>query len=140
MPNLSYSVADFVPLTKILSADVNSRFQDIKSRFNWDGTTATTGLGDSNIISNSVSGNGLTRATKLKPGTANFVVINDGTGKMSEEVTLNVSRGGTGLAIVPGSQNPGDVLQVNSTSSALVIGAPTGVPASLRLYQFQQFT
>jgi hypothetical protein len=35
--------------------------------------------------------------TKLASGTANHVVINDGTGVLSSEAQLNVSRGGTGV-------------------------------------------
>lgn len=35
--------------------------------------------------------------TKLANGTADHVLINDGSGTMSSEATLNVSRGGTGL-------------------------------------------
>lgn len=84
MPLLSYSVADFVPGTKIRSADVNSRFNDIKVLFN------TTGLDDTNI-----QNAGITRATKLKTGTANYVLINASDGTMSEEQKLAISRGGT---------------------------------------------
>lgn len=82
--NLVYQVANFTPFTKIISADVNSRFQNIKDRFNWDGTT-NTGLGDDNIQSNTVSGGGLTRSSKLKAGTPGQLVVNAlTTGYMSE--------------------------------------------------------
>lgn len=135
---LVFQVADFTPFTKIISADMNSRFQDIKDRFNWAGNT-TTGLGDDNVQSNTVSGGGLTRATKLKLGTAGQVLINDGTGAMSSEATLSVTRGGSGLNIVIGSQNPGDVIQVNSTATAFEVSPPTAVSASLRVYQYLFF-
>lgn len=134
---LVYVVSDFTPFTKIVSADVNSRFSDIKSRLNWaGGTSATTGLGDDNIQSNTASGGGLTRSSKLKSGTANYVLINDASGNVTEEATLAYSRGGLAMAVVPASQQPGDVLQINSAKTALVLSQPTAVPASLKLFQF----
>lgn len=134
---LVYVVSDFTPFTKIVSADVNSRFSDIKSRLNWaGGTSATTGLGDDNIQSNTASGGGLTRSTKLKSGTANYVLINDASGNVTEEATLAYTRGGLAMAVVPANQQPGDVLQINSAKTAIVLSAPTAVPASLKLFQF----
>jgi len=115
---LSYSVSDFTPFTKIRSADVNSRFTDIRNRLNYDGTSAT-GLGDDNLQSNTVSGGGLTRNTKLKAGTANYVVINDSNGKMSEEATLATARGGLGFAPTVSAANAGKVVGVNDAGSAL---------------------
>lgn len=102
--NLIYTVSDFTPFTKILSADVNSRFQDIKNRLNWGGgTDATTGLGDDNIQSNTASGGGLTRSTKLKAGTAHILLVNGSDGKMSELVSGSagtfLSSGGPGNAL-----------------------------------------
>lgn len=55
MPLLVYSVSDFVAFTKIRSADVNSRFNDIKTLLN------TTGLDDTNL-----QNQGITPTTKLK--------------------------------------------------------------------------
>lgn len=141
MPNLVYTKAPFVPFTKIISADVNTYFSDIKSRVNWAGGTDTaTGLGDTNIQSNTASGGGLTRSSKLKAGTANYVIVNNGSGLMSEASALGFSQGGTGLNADPTVQNPGDVFQVNATSTAITLGAPTGVPASLRLFTFRNFS
>ena len=140
MPLLTYTVPDFVPFTKIISADVNSRFTQIKAMFNWAGTTsATTGLNDANIQSITASGGGLTRSTKLKAGTANYVIINDANGAMSEEAQLASSRGGTGINISPASYNAGDVIQINSTKTALEVAAPTAVPAPLRVYTYSNF-
>ncbi len=73
MPSLTYSVSDFVAFTKIRAADVNSRFTDIKTLLN------TTKLDDDNI-----QAAGITRATKLKTGTAWAIVSNNTTGAMSE--------------------------------------------------------
>lgn len=121
---LTYTVSDFVPFTKILSADVNSRFNDIKNRLNADGTTAT-GLGDDNIQSNTVSGGGLTRSTKLKAGTANYVIINGSDGKMSEEATLASTRGGLGFAPTISSSTAGKVVGVNDGGTALELRSPS---------------
>lgn len=141
MPNLSYTVSPYVPFTKILSASANQDKTDIKNRLNWAGGTDTsTGLGDSNIQSIAASGGGLTRATKLKAGTPNYVIINDSNGAMSEVVQLGVTQGGTGLIVVPSSQQPGDVFQVNSSSTAIVLSAPIGVPAALRPILFYNYT
>lgn len=138
---LVYTVGPYVPFTKILSANANQDKTDIQNRINWAGGTDTaTGLGDDNIQSNAASGGGLTRATKLKKGTANFILVNDGTGAMSELNTLDLARGGTGIVITPGSQQAGDVLQINVGLTGFTVGPPTAIAASLRLYQFTHFT
>jgi hypothetical protein len=51
-----------------------------------------------NVITNAkVAAAAAIARTKLASGTANHVLINDGSGVMSSEAALNVSRGGTGL-------------------------------------------
>lgn len=136
MPVYSYTVSDATPYTKIASADWNSRFNNVKTWINWDGSGTTSGLNDSNIQSNSVSGGGLTRSSKLKSGTANYAVYNDGSGNMTEASALPALSGGTGNSVVPGNQQAGDVLQINAALTAWTVGPPTAVAASLRLYQF----
>lgn len=136
---LVYTVSPYLPFTKILSANANQDKTDIKNRINWDGTTATTGLSDDNIQSNTVSGGGLTRSSKLKAGTVNGAVFNDVNGKMTDAASLPTASGGTGLSINPAIQQPGDVLQVNATSTALVFSQPTAVPGSLKVFQFLYF-
>lgn len=136
---LVYSVSDFVPFTKIVSADVNTRFTDIKNRINWaGGTSATTGLGDDNIQSIAASGGGLTRATKLKAGTANYVLINDSNGAMSEEAQLNLTRGGTGANLSLAGASAGDTVKVNDGVTGLTIGAPASSPPT-RVYNHFRF-
>lgn len=122
---LTYTIADFIPFTKIVSGDVNQRFTDIANRVNWDGTTSTTGLADGNIQSNTVSGGGLTRATKLKAGTANNVVINDSSGNLSEEAHLALSRGGTGQDLSSLTGLGGKAIVVNASETGLGLGTPT---------------
>ncbi len=138
--SLVYSISPYIPFTKILSASVNQDKSDIKSRLNWaGGTDAATGLGDDNLQSNTAAGGGLTRSTKLKKGTANFAVYNDGTGALTEAAGLPALSGGTGLSITLASQQPGDVFQVNATSTAMVLSQPTAVPGSLKVFQFNTF-
>lgn len=224
---LVYTIAPYVPFTKILSADANQDKTDIQNRLNWaGGTSTTTGLGDDNIQSNTAAvetqatlvtqgitltakagfgatGNsitiaftgggtagsevvtvstlaisvqiqsgvstvtqvvtainnsyqaanlvtasgasgstvttaaalnlasgatstGLTRASKLTLTPANYVLINDSTGKVSYEAQLAVSRGGTGISVTPGNHNAGDVLQINNGSTGFTVGPGSG--------------
>lgn len=153
---LSYAVSDFIPFTKIVSADVNSRFSDIKNRFNWaGGTDATTGLGDDNLQSITASGGGLTRATKLKAGTANAVIINnsttgamsefvpgaskalytDGSGILTSATSLPLAQGGTGSSLTIGNEQ--DTLQV--INGVVAFGVPP-VPSALRVYTFYRYS
>lgn len=114
MPNLSYTEADFIAFTKILSAAVNSKFSDLKTLLN------TTKLDDTNL-----QNAGITRATKLKTGTANFVLINNGSGQMSEEAQLARSRGGTGLDLGTLTGEAGRGIVVNDAETALSFGTPS---------------
>lgn len=114
MPVLTYTVSDFQSLTDILSADVNSRFSDIRTLLN------TTKLDDDNI-----QNAGITRSTKLKAGTASHVIINDADGKLSSEAQLAVSRGGLGfLPSLTGQA--GNVVSVKSDESGLEIAQGQG--------------
>lgn len=123
---LSYTKSAFVAFTKIVAADMNQYFTDLKSRINWAGGTDTaTGLGDDNIQSNAAAGGGLTRSTKLKAGTANYVVINDGSGNMTEEQYLAVSRGGAGQSL--SSAVSGDAPIYNGSTFAPSGPIPAGV-------------
>lgn len=113
MPALAYTSTNFPfrQFTTAYSADVNSCFNDIKTLLN------TTGLDDTNLANA-----GITRSTKLKTGTAGAVVVNDGTGKMSE--------------LVLGS--PNQVLQVNPGGTASIFGA-VPPPATETIYMSQNF-
>jgi len=155
--NLVYTVSPYIPFTKILSANINQDKTDIKNRINWDGVTNSTGLGDDNVQSNTVSGGGLTRSTKLKKGTAKAFVVNDSTGAMTEVTSaanqvlytntsgdptagqLPVQAGGTGLNIDPSLYNVGDVLQINPAKTGFVLDTPPAAP-SLRVFNYHNFT
>ena len=133
---LIYSISPYIPFTKILSADANQDKTDIQNRINWaGGTDATTGLGDDNVQSNTAAGGALTRATKLKKGTANYAVFNDGTGAMTEAASLPLQSGGTGSVLVIGNEE--DTLQV--ISGVIVFGVPP-VPPSLRPVSFHLYS
>lgn len=134
MPSLVYTSSDFPfqPFTKIFSADVNQCFNDIKTLLN------TTKLDSTNVQVHGLTRQGV--SSNLAAGTANHVVINDSNGDLSSEAQLALSRGGTGLNIVPGSQTPGDVIQINALGTALEIAAPSAVPASLRVFQYYNFS
>ena len=124
MPLLSYSYADFTPNTVIQSAQVNAKFNDIKTLLN------TTKLDDTNI-----QNAGLTRATKLKTGTANYVLINDGTGAMSEEAALSPTRGGLGTSLTLTGADTGKPLVVNGSGTGFdATNAPETVSGKLYMY------
>lgn len=145
MPAFSYIVSDFVPFTKIVSGDVNSRFNDIKVFFN------TTKLDDSNL-----QNAGITRATKLKVGTVKAIIVNDSsTGAMSEYLpgaskvlitdassvlssaaALPLALGGTGQILTIGAV--GTVLQVNP-GPVVGFGQPP-MPPQARVFSFYQFS
>lgn len=141
MPALVYSSANFpfTPFTKIYSADVNTCFTDIRSRLNWaGGTSATTGLNDDNIQSLAAAGGGLTRATKLKAGTASYVVINDGAGAMSEEQYLATARGGLNANVTPaGTADAGKSLVVNAAGDAYELSSSSS--GTLKVFNYYQF-
>lgn len=103
--SLVYTIPPYIPFTKILSASANQDKTDIQNRLNWaGGTDSTTGLGDDNLQSNTATGGGLTRSSKLKAGTAYYLLVNDATGKMSEiapgAAGTFVSSGGPGNPLV----------------------------------------
>jgi hypothetical protein len=128
MPLLVYSYPDFTPNTIIQSSKVNAKYNDIKTLLN------TTKLDDSNV-----QDAGLTRSTKLKPGTASYVVVNDGTGKMSEEAALSPLRGGLGIVITLATTLAGQVPQVSSDGTTFVMG-PAPESAGSRIYNSFRFT
>lgn len=128
MPLLTYSYPDFTPNTVILSAQVNAKYQDIKTLLN------TTKLDDTNL-----QDAGITRATKLKLGTADHVLINDGTGAMSSEAALALSRGGTGVAITLSVSDAQKVLQVNQGGTAFTVATAPESPGS-KLFNFNRLS
>jgi formylglycine-generating enzyme required for sulfatase activity len=85
-------------------------------------TNTITGIDDSEIK----TGAGIARA-KLASGTASHVLVNDGSGVMSSEAQLSISRGGTGAAsasaaltnLLPAQTgNSGKVLSTDGTAAS----------------------
>ena len=145
MPALSYPTGDFSPFTKILSSDVNGKFDAIKTLLN------TTKLNSDNVQLN-----GLTR-DRLATGTANAVVVNATSGGGMSELasvangamyfdasgvptagTLPVVNGGTGLSMTLTAADATKVVQVNSAGTALTLDT-TPTPGPLRIYNFYRF-
>jgi hypothetical protein len=111
MPLLSYSVADFLPFTKILSAEVNSKFNDIKTLLN------TTKLDTTNIQQYGVA------RDRLAAGTANHVIINDGSGYVSSEAQLATTRGGLGFNPSISLSTAGQAVKVNQAGTGFELGS-----------------
>lgn len=82
MPALTYTIGQFLPFTKIVSSDVNQYFTDIKTLLN-----------STKLDSANVQQYGLTR-DRLAQTTASQVLINDGSGTMTSEAQLAITRGG----------------------------------------------
>ena len=126
MPNLVYPTADFQPFTKILSSEVNGKFNSIKTLLN------TTGLNSTNIQVAGLNYNLMTVTTSLQ------IVGTSSAGVMTTQPLVLASQGGTGFAFTATTLNANLVVQGNSTGSALTLDvAPT--PASLRMYQWNHF-
>lgn len=122
MPLLTYSVSDFVAFTKIRSADVNSRFSDIQTLLN------TTQLDDVNI-----QDAGITRADKLKAGTADTIVTNDPTtGKMGETNVVAgsvLSKASGGALTETGAGTQGQLLRSNGGDTPSWADNPNPTPS-----------
>lgn len=127
MPLLVYSYPDFTPNTVILSAQVNAKYNDIKTLLN------TTKLDDDNL-----QDGGITRATKLDNGTADYVVINNGSGAMSEEAVLATSRGGLGVALTPSLADANKFIRVNAGGTAYELTA-SAESAAQKFYALNRY-
>lgn len=84
-------------------------------------------------LSGGVAGSGLSRTSKLTLDKANQIVVNDANGQLNTIDLVPLIQGGTNLRIIPGNQNAGDVLQIDPTKTTLILGAPSAIPASLRI-------
>lgn len=105
--------------------------------------TVSGGVTSSSVINADVSASAAIARTKLASGSNNHVIINDGSGVLSSEAQLAVSRGGTGIA----SGTSGGITYFSSSSTiasssllplnAVIVGGgaaaapsplPTGTP------------
>lgn len=124
MPNLVYPTADFVPFTKILSSEVNGKFNAVKTLLN------TTKLDYTNLQ----TGN-LLYASQLSMQ----VIITDSTGLMTTSPVLAVGQGGTGIALSLSAADIQKVVQVNAAGSALTLDVAPQPPTG-KVYSFYRFT
>lgn len=98
-----------------------------------------TGLKWATLVNANIDAAAAIARTKLASGSANHVIINDGSGVLSSEAQLAVSRGGTGI----GSGNSGGILGFTAsgvlassaalTANALVLGGGAGATPSTPL-------
>lgn len=125
----------------IVNADIADDAAIDSSKIDFSGT----GVGDGDIASDA----DIARS-KLAAGTADYVIINDGTGRLSEEQFLSPSRGGAGLdasaaangALLIGN-NTGFTLttltattneiEITNTQGAIQIGLPDDVTITANL-------
>ena len=104
MPALTYPTADFQPFTKILSAEVNGKFNAIRTLLN------TTKLDHSNLQTGNL----------LYASQTSLQIVGTGsTGLMTTQAVVLVGQGGTGFSFSPVLADSAKVLQVNTVGSAL---------------------
>lgn len=123
---LVYPTGPFQPFTKILSAEVNGKFDAISTLLN------TTKLSDTNVQQNGLSWNRLTLQTSVQ------VAVTDTLGQLTVTSVLPAGNGGTGFAFVSTTLNANLVVQGNSAGSALTLSVvPT--PGPNKIYTFYRF-
>lgn len=123
---LIYPTGDFQPFTKILSAEVNGKFNAITTLLN------TTKLSDTNVQQNGLSWDRLTLQVSSQ------VAVTNTLGQLTVTAILPAINGGLGFSFASTTLNAGLVVQANSTGSALTIDAgPT--PPSVKMYQWNHF-
>lgn len=144
MPVLVYPTSDFQPFTKILSSEVNGKFNAIKTLLN------VTGLDSTNIqvkgitldrlnggVNNGLIGNSATGSVVALTTSANQTIFTstDGTVVVG---ALPARAGGTGLTYVVSTLDAAKVLQVNATGTALTFDTSPQPPA-LKVYSYYRF-
>lgn len=126
MPALTYPTGDFQPFTKILSSEVNGKFNAIKTLLN------TTKLDSTNVQQGGLTYDRMAVATSMQ------IVGTNSTGVMTIQPLVLVGQGGTGLAYTPVIGDAAKVMQVNAAGSALTFDAvPT--PPPIRIFNYYRF-
>ena len=127
MPTLVYPTGDFQPFTKILSSDVNGKFNAV-----------TTLLNTTKLDSTNVQQYGLTRDRLAADATPSSIVINDGSGNISSTLILPTTQGGTGINYTPSAADVTKVLQVNAAGTAFTVGT-SPIPPALNIFSFYRY-
>ncbi len=123
MPSLIYPTGDFQPFTKILSSEVNGKFNAIKTLLN------VTKLDFSNVQTNN-----LLYSAQL----TNQAVITNATGNLTTSPTLPIGNGGLGFSVTFTVANAQQVIQVNSLGTALTLDVAPQPPTG-KIYSFYRF-
>jgi len=126
MPTLVYPTSDFQPFTKILSSEVNGKFNAITTLLN------TTKLNSVNVQTGGLLYNNMTVTTSMQ------IVGTDSDGVMTTQAFVLASQGGTGFAYAASSLNANLVVQANSTGSALTLGVVPSGPGT-KIFDFYRF-
>lgn len=124
---LIYPYPDFQPFTKILSAEVNGKFNAISTLLN------VTGLSDTNVQQNGLSWNRLTLQTSMQ------VAVTDTLGQLTVTPILPAINGGLGFSFAASTLSASLVMQTNSAGSALTLAA-TVAPPTERVYMLLNYT
>jgi hypothetical protein len=124
---LVYPTGDFVPFTKILSSEVNGKFNAIKTLLN------VTKLSDTNLQDHGISW------IKLTLQAASQVAVTDTLGQLTVTAILPSSNGGLGFSFASTTLNAGLVVQANSVGSALTLDAVPTSPV-VRVLAWSYFT
>lgn len=144
MPALVYPSADFQPFTKILSAEVNGKFNAITTLLN------TTKLDSTNVqaggltldrlaggTNNAFLANNSSATPTAVASAANQTLYTNGSG-VPTAGTLPVAAGGTGLALTLSASDADKVVAVNAGGTALELRA-TPEPQTLKIFSFYRF-
>lgn len=123
---LVYPTGDFVPFTKILSSEVNGKFNAITTLLN------VTKLSDTNLQDHGISWG------KLTLQVVSQVAVTDTLGQLTTTAVLPVANGGLGFIPVPSASNIGQVVAVNAAGTALGLQAVPTTPGGF-VYNYFQF-
>ena len=127
MPALTYPTGDFQPFTKILSSEVNGKFNAIRTLLN------TTGLNSTNVQVGGLNYNNMTVTTSMQ------IVGTSAAGVMTTQAVVLASQGGTGFAFASTTLNAALVVQANALGTALTLDVVPS-PAGNKIYNFYRFT
>lgn len=123
---LVYPTGDFVPFTKILSSEVNGKFNAITTLLN------VTKLSDTNLQDHGISWG------KLTLQTVSNVAVTDTLGQLTVSAFLAAANGGLGFSFAPTTLNANKAVVANSSGSALTLSALVTDPGN-KIYNFYRF-
>lgn len=123
---LVYPTGPFQPFTKILSAEVNGKFDAISTLLN------TTKLSDTNLQDHGISWGKLTLQTSVQ------VAVTDTLGQLTVAPFLASVNGGLGFSFAASSLNASLVVQGNAAGSALTLSVVPSTPGN-KIFSFYRF-